>query len=161
MHNMVLGWNLSWCCNYHRNARILHLVATMSACHKWWYKVWKTLEESGTTERRGKEWVTLIYIFLWDCVGVRIRCEYSQVNCQNWIFESTKLYHRFWSQGTFSMHIVVTFPRWSSMSLSGECKNRWRMYLASFPGSSALEREIEFIHAERAWYLFSREKHQR
>ena len=29
--------------------------------------------------------------------------------------------------------------------------------LASFPGSSALEREIELVHAERAWYFFSRE----
>ena len=33
--------------------------------------------------------------------------------------------------------------------------------VASFPGSSAPERETEFIHAERAWYLFSREKRQR
>ena len=29
---------------------------------------------------------------------------------------------------------------------------------ASFPGSSAPEQEIELIHAERAWYIFSREK---
>ena len=33
--------------------------------------------------------------------------------------------------------------------------------LASFPGSSAPEREIEVVHAERAWYLFSRENPQR
>ena len=33
--------------------------------------------------------------------------------------------------------------------------------LASFPGSSAQEREIELVHAERAWYLFSRENPQR
>ena len=33
--------------------------------------------------------------------------------------------------------------------------------LASFPGSSAPERNIEVLHAERAWYLFSREHHQR
>ena len=33
--------------------------------------------------------------------------------------------------------------------------------LASFPGSSAPEREIEFIRAERAWYFFSRENPQR
>ena len=38
---------------------------------------------------------------------------------------------------------------------------RFQNSLASFPGSSAPEQEIEFIHAERAWYLFSREKHQR
>ena len=35
------------------------------------------------------------------------------------------------------------------------------MMIASFPGSSAPEREIEFIHAERAWYFFSRENPQR
>ena len=33
--------------------------------------------------------------------------------------------------------------------------------VASFPGSYAPEREIEFIHAEKAWYIFSREKYQR
>ena len=33
--------------------------------------------------------------------------------------------------------------------------------LASFPGSSAPERDIEVVHAERAWYLFSREHRQR
>ena len=33
--------------------------------------------------------------------------------------------------------------------------------LASFPDSSAPEREIEFIHAERTWYFFSRENPQR
>ena len=33
--------------------------------------------------------------------------------------------------------------------------------LASFPGSSAPERDIEVVHAERAWYLFSREKGQK
>ena len=27
--------------------------------------------------------------------------------------------------------------------------------LASFPGSSAPERKIELVHAERAWYFFS------
>ena len=31
--------------------------------------------------------------------------------------------------------------------------------MASFPGSSAPEREIELVHAERAWYFFSREHH--
>ena len=34
-------------------------------------------------------------------------------------------------------------------------------FLVSFPGSSALECNIEVVHAERAWYLFSREKGQR
>ena len=33
--------------------------------------------------------------------------------------------------------------------------------IASFPGSSAPERDIEVVHAERACYLFSREHHQR
>ena len=33
--------------------------------------------------------------------------------------------------------------------------------LASFPGSSALKCEIEVVHAERAWYFFSREHPQR
>ena len=33
--------------------------------------------------------------------------------------------------------------------------------LASFPGSSTPEREIELVHAERDWYFFSREHHQR
>ena len=33
--------------------------------------------------------------------------------------------------------------------------------VASFPGSSAPEQEIEFIHAERAWYFFSCENPQR
>ena len=35
------------------------------------------------------------------------------------------------------------------------------MKLALFQGSSAPEREIELVHAERAWYLFSREHRQR
>ena len=34
-------------------------------------------------------------------------------------------------------------------------------FLASFPGSSAPEREIEFMHVEKAWYFFSRENPQR
>ena len=33
--------------------------------------------------------------------------------------------------------------------------------LASFPGSSAPEREIELVHVKRAWYFFSHENHQR
>ena len=33
--------------------------------------------------------------------------------------------------------------------------------LASFPGSHAPEREIEVVHAWRAWYFLSREKCQR
>ena len=33
--------------------------------------------------------------------------------------------------------------------------------LALFPGSSAPEREIEFMYVERAWYFFSRENPQR
>ena len=33
--------------------------------------------------------------------------------------------------------------------------------VASFPGSSAPEQEIEFMHVERVWYYFSRENPQR
>ena len=33
--------------------------------------------------------------------------------------------------------------------------------IASFPDSSAPEWEIELVHAERAWYFFSREHRQR
>ena len=33
--------------------------------------------------------------------------------------------------------------------------------VASFPGSHAPEREIEVVHAWRAWYFLSREKCQR
>ena len=33
--------------------------------------------------------------------------------------------------------------------------------IASFPGSHAPEREIEVVHAWRAWYFLSREKRQR
>ena len=36
------------------------------------------------------------------------------------------------------------------MEWNGECTYN----LASFPGSSAPERDIEVVHAERAWYLF-------
>ena len=49
-------------------------------------------------------------------------------------------------------------------SLADELEKKYKgngTSLASFPGSSALEREIEFIHAERAWYFFSRENPQR
>ena len=35
------------------------------------------------------------------------------------------------------------------------------MWLASFPGSHAPEREIEVVQAWRAWYFLSREKRQR
>ena len=31
---------------------------------------------------------------------------------------------------------------------------RCRLYIASFPGFSAPERDIEVVHAERAWYFF-------
>ena len=33
--------------------------------------------------------------------------------------------------------------------------------VASFPGSSTPEWKIELVHAERAWYFFSREHRQR
>ena len=39
--------------------------------------------------------------------------------------------------------------------------NENNSHVASFPGSSAPEHDIEVVHAERAWYLFSRENPQR
>ena len=58
------------------------------------------------------------------------------------------------------------YGRWGCMLLSLVSKTHLKFVircsqLASFPGSSALERDIEVVHAERAWYLFSREKGQR
>ena len=35
-----------------------------------------------------------------------------------------------------------------------------QVLVASFPGSSTLEHEIELVHAERAWYFFSHEHHE-
>ena len=60
-------------------------------------------------------------------------------------------------------YIYVTSPFPYFIPRTGICPRLHRnaKYVASFPGSSAPEREIELVHAERAWYLFSRENPHR
>ena len=55
-----------------------------------------------------------------------------------------------------------TFPGYQVYPWNGDlCGSDKPYILASFPGSSAPERDIEVVHAARAWYSFSREKRQR
>ena len=74
---------------------------------------------------------------------------------------------------SYSSMFLASSPLASNLATSNNlgiilCQKAWEWAssgvskgLASFPGSSAPKREIELVHAERAWYFFSREHHQR
>ena len=55
----------------------------------------------------------------------------------------------------------IYWPKWAVINCNWVVINTGLTSVASFPGSSAPERDIEVVHAERAWYLFSRESPQR
>ena len=77
---------------------------------------------------------------------------------------------RWWLAGLHMQDVwhkqVTFFPSRQPCLVPRQCDSKnWRRErpdsIASFPGSSAPEREIELVHAERAWYFFSRENPQR
>ena len=70
-------------------------------------------------------------------------------------------------QATTLSHIASLFQKqakgidWAIVLVPEGSNEGSSLFLASFPGSHAPEREIEVVQAWRAWYFLSREKRQR
>ena len=111
------------------------------------------------------------------CAGCQWKVKWqtkAKIKIQRWVNNSTQcepechVFHftsSFWKE--------VEFSEWFSALLDLTCMQHslplrpelnfsfCARRLTSFPGSSALERKIEFIRVERLWYFFSRENPQR